>query len=432
MESYSTQESELTTYVDLPCEMWTTIFNFCGKPYAVSIRLVCRLFNEYTKPMFHKGRIRPRLSQCLTENESIPPLTYFKWLKENRISCFRSPLENILSFVLKKGDLEMAKWLIKQNNGRAFGGRVDSAAARYGRIDVLQWLHKKEFLAYKLITCDSHILDCAAIDGHMNVIRWCFELDPNFYKYVTETVLYRMAYSGDLELIQMGIHNHILTRSSYCTSLMNGAAAGGHISILEWFISIGWMPRFTSTLYFHACQHNQLKTIQWIYDLRQSHGIIIPLDDSMSNIAAKNGSLDILEWCFEHYAPITPNISLVATANNHFDILLWCQEHDLIHPMAIQNSAIKGNLKMFQWFLENGYRPNKHFYITAIQVGNYEIIEYCLGNNIWYCDDTEYIPKALIFREDFDLLRRWFNKCVIPKDKKPYTTEQILEWHKSR
>jgi hypothetical protein len=82
--------------------------------------------------------------------------------------------KNKCIFAIEKGNLEILKWLISENQQCPWNENTCSNAAQYGHLHVLQWLRFQDPpYPWNEYTCLY-----AAFNGHLNILQWARSQNP--------------------------------------------------------------------------------------------------------------------------------------------------------------------------------------------------------------------------------------------------------------
>ena len=177
-------------------------------------------------------------------------------------------------------------------------------AAQFGPLDVVKlcdsrWSWYNDPIAYYR----------AAINGRVDVMKILKDHSTHTY-YRT---FYRAAYRGHLDVLQL------LTRANGVdTTILYGAAKGGHKHILQWAYDRG--ANFDSYVSTKAAQGGHLDVLQWLHDhycpmdeLTYCAGVATgslemvkflrgcPFSIQAVSLAASRGFLDIVQYFFDTY-----------------------------------------------------------------------------------------------------------------------------------
>ena len=159
----------------------------------------------------------------------------------------------------------------------------------------------------------------AAIDGHLNVLKWARTKNFQWDKTTTEWA----AAKGHLDILQWAIPNGCPMSAFTCLY----AASNGHLKVLQWAIANGcqWDVQTCST----AAQGGHLEVLQWA----RANGC--PWGEKTCMNAARNGHLEVLKWAIANGCPWQDY--RIRSITDNPDILTWLDD-----KKAILTSVSKG------------------------------------------------------------------------------------------
>jgi hypothetical protein len=145
--------------------------------------------------------------------------------------------------------------------------------------------------------------------------------------------------------------------SDFFVPVIEAAASGGHIHILEYLILNDNMEVFYK---------------------------------KVTKVAARHGHVAILEWASENTDFIWAYLCfLAAIEGSQFKVLVWLQEfaikreqfHDLMkHPHPMLMAAQVGDIEVFKWLRNNGMKWHPMTYAVAKNSFHDDIAEWALKN----------------------------------------------------
>ena len=130
--------------------------------------------------------------------------------------------DNAMTWAVRKGHLEVVKWL---HENRQEGCTIDAMnwAAGRGHLDVMKWLHEN-----RQEGCTTGAMDYAAEEGHLDVVKWLHE---NRQEGCTTGAMDYAAEEGHLDVVNW-LHEN---RQEGCTTnAMDWAARNGHLDAVKW------------------------------------------------------------------------------------------------------------------------------------------------------------------------------------------------------
>lgn len=177
---------------------------------------------------------------------------------------------------------------------------VSTAAARVGRMDLL--------LNARASGCDSDAGTCAAAaaGGHLEIIVF---LRANGCPWRDMTYIWA-ADHGHLHVIQYAFHNGCPLRDSNRFFVAASATRGGHLAILQWLLSEGFVT-WDGGMSVYAAEGGHIPVLEWAKD--QS----FLFHEETSFAAARFGRKNTLIWLRANGFPFDENVCVGAISGNH-------------------------------------------------------------------------------------------------------------------
>jgi hypothetical protein len=187
------------------------------------------------------------------------------------------------------------------------------AAARYGHVDLLDWMHAQATSARSSLTevhdhlTARHILAAGARGGHLQVCRWVLSCNPGFS-------LKKRPDGG----------------ASSCSDAaddaeVNVGSCGGSVPVLELLEACGFAPTMSSAV--AACEAGHLAILQHVAAVGVLSAAPAALLEECATAAAGHGHLHVLQWL--HGAglcdPAVHRIHHSAFAST-WSVLRWARE----------------------------------------------------------------------------------------------------------
>ncbi|KAJ3416996.1 hypothetical protein HDV05_007478 [Chytridiales sp. JEL 0842] len=250
-----------------------------------------------------------------------------------------------------KGHLKIMKWL-ENEQGILFDASTMEAAAAYGHLEVVQYLHKYCDENYVWDDNDAkYSLSVAASRGHLEVVKWLSQYETY---HVDETTMDDVARNGHLHVLQW-LHQN---RSEGCTAnAIDSAAECGHSDIIRWLYD-NRREGFTSDAISKAFANGHIDIVSWLLECTGQGDTDFP-----TNIdeACMNGHTDAVRWWF-NFAPEYLYNSAVEHEVIMIDVAYLCKEGFLeilqilhthsnlrISMEAVEAAALSGKLEVLQW-----------------------------------------------------------------------------------
>ena len=283
---------------------------------------------------------------------------------------------------------------------------VLKAAARYGRINILEWAFKSKYSYYAWYYEDTFI--SAVVHGQLEALKWLHEhgcsLDDGCeYGYGCEYVkgaCSGAAHGGHLEILQWLRANDFPWNSRTCEE----AAKGGFLEVLKW-ARINNCPWHAGTCEAAASGGN-LEILQW---LRENNcpwnawtceeaakgGYLEVLKWARTNgcswnawtcfAAACGGQLEVIKWARTNGCPWRTETCFAAARGGHLEVLEWaiengCPHDELTLKYAAKEAVKMGNISYLNWLKEQGCHFDKEIYRCAADGGHVEVLEWLRAN----------------------------------------------------
>ena len=224
------------------------------------------------------------------------------------------------------GHLSLLRWVRGQddrpdwndrptwNRGPVFPS-VLIASARWGRVDVLEWLAGEEELPEELPERDSELIArVAGRGGQLRVLQWLENRNPQ-WKPHPELCL-DAAMGGHLEIIKWARERGVPWdggRRSWQGNFIRDAAR--HHDVLKWALEHGHPPH--PDVCYTAARNDSLATLK----LARRHGCGWD-GDTLSYIARRaTGGLELIRWALEQGCPVYNEVRVAAADAGRADVM---------------------------------------------------------------------------------------------------------------
>ncbi|QDZ23263.1 hypothetical protein A3770_10p57810 [Chloropicon primus] len=172
---------------------------------------------------------------------------------------------------------------------------------------------------------DSDLMKLAAFQGSKKAMEWLVSQG------IPLKIKRKYSESGDNEVVAVG-----------------GAAAGGHIAVLEWLRSKGC--EFDESTCYFAALGGHLHVLQWL----RSQDPPCDWDEGTCYFAAMGGHLDVLQWARSQDPPCPWNKRTCeeAAGGGHLHVLQWLRSQDPPCDWdegTCSCAAEGGHLHVLQW-----------------------------------------------------------------------------------
>lgn len=203
-----------------------------------------------------------------------------------------------------------------------FTSAAADTAAKYGRIDALQWLNEQ-----CIFGTDKAVV-LAASNGHIETYMWLVQHNPqnNIIAAVTAAIANN--------------HQHFVTHPDISPQLRNmhvdTAAYNGHLQLLMHLLDVCGFEASTTTANI-AATGGQLDILQFLQPLD------LITEDTVTS-AAIRGHLHVVEWCYAHTGARVTSKCIDNTASaGHFDVVRFLINTDtkLYYSYVMELAAAK-------------------------------------------------------------------------------------------
>jgi diadenosine tetraphosphatase ApaH/serine/threonine PP2A family protein phosphatase len=171
--------------------------------------------------------------------------------------------------------------------------------------------------------CDGYVLSTeAAATGDLALLKWldmhsfnCFqlyedELMPRFTEVAEHVHLHVLQWLHEQDDIQLDMHD-----------LTEGAAAGGHLPILQWLDEVvqSWAVRHGGSCALAAVEYGHVHLLEWLAE--QGVQVVVP---PIARHAAAHGELNVLQWLQEEVdLARNDEVCKAAAGAGHLAVLQW-------------------------------------------------------------------------------------------------------------
>ena len=340
------------------------------------------------------------------------------------------------------GQLRTLKWLTDPYSDDRPGEpcpwdtrSVANGAARYGHVNILEWLLDLEtgetsrFTAHFLAT----LVDFAAPGGHLQVAKWAATVYTNQGHSSMEsfpwygTTPRDAAREGHTQFVLWTMSNGCLIGAD----TLSAAAMNGHIDLIQiFFARLDPCPWDEATCqaaarggHLECLRYAHINGCAWdeetcriaarsghLQCLRYAHKNGCPWDKATCHGAARGGHLECLQYAHENGCPweaapllraaaSSDNLSIFKYAHSHgcefskrvpkiiskndnLDMLKYAREHGCpMHPQVAINAATNGNLAMLQYAAEWACPLSTDVRTAALENGHQHIVAWIDGED---------------------------------------------------
>lgn len=325
----------------------------------------------------------------------------------------------------EEGKLAALKWLLRRCCPLA-GEEAIGAAAEYGHLNVLQWLHTNRGIGFDLDT-----MDRAAAGGNEDLVMWLF---INGCQWGMD-VFSNAARVGHIEYMEFLKHHNC----PWSSETLGWAANAGNIQCMVW-LRLNGCPLDGDTLDL-AAGGGRIDVLRWLFDAgcqTSSHAI---------SSAASVGSIECMAFLRDHGCGWSVGWwngeYCCAAVNGHVAALQWLHENKCPRVVGrrnnlVMNEAVRyGKLDSMQWLLANGWKLDLNCWYMAIVFDQLPAMEWlfehkCPGQRI----SIEIAARSgrvdavkLFMNRGWKLNVKCFRNFVARRDLKLEVVQWLFECH---
>ncbi|KAE9087779.1 hypothetical protein PF007_g20243 [Phytophthora fragariae] len=226
-------------------------------------------------------------------------------------------------------------------------GKTMTLAARNGHLQVVKWLYDeydkdpdanlfdRSETSYSYPPVYTVAMDSAAQFGHLKEVKY----------------LHQLSQSTDTESRKKRKRDEAHSQPPKCTKrAMNGAAANGHLAVVEW-LDQNRTDGCTVEAMDSAAAGGHLEVVKWLHEHRSEGCSTAAIDG-----AAAKGHLEVVQWLHENTrAGCTTSAMDQAAAGGHLNVVKWLHEHrtEGCTTSAMDLAAMYGHLNVVKWLHRN-------------------------------------------------------------------------------
>lgn len=303
---------------------------------------------------------------------------------------------------------------------------VANICASIGSVIRLELVRK-----YSVVHLDSRIYCFAAMNGHLNVIKWLYSQGYAFDK----NVCISAAREGHIHVLEWLLDNNCEFDEEVCTATVGGQTPdsktcwdngnervrnGGHFEALLWLLKNG-CPVDYHSIVSAAIRNNHVFILEW---MRVNSHMDYSGRNYLCNEAIQSGHLDVLIYLRSHgvdwydgtihlysaalygfedimdYAykngcelPEDEAFSLcdAGAYNGHFNVVKWARSHNCPwDEQTFAYAAAYNNIEMVEWLYENGCPWDENTCYSSASFGNLDILKWVRARGCPWTKDTSY------------------------------------------
>ena len=324
------------------------------------------------------------------------------------LNCFGTPNVSYLS------DL-----FTRKKTGFSVKSSFSKVAAKYGQLDVLQWLKDNNF------PLDKDLHKKAFNHKHFELFDWLEMHGGN--RDLTQLCCIAVQH-GDTELLQ------IMKDEGYSASIIKhfrkiffSAINGGNIETLVWL-------KENFQLKILDCPAPNLEVYQWLL----SNGYECS-NASITQTAAETGNLEMLKWLKENGVIFPENIIDHAFVNSNLELIKWLKEIGYeMNKFNFFQAIRQGNIHILDWMKEFVYQnisPSDFAHYFTFPACHVKTLQWVKDNNLFDINQKEYF-KTAVSSGNIEVMNWAIQNGYICNDESiityiPYKNIEVLEWMKN-
>jgi hypothetical protein len=357
-------------------------------------------------------------------------------LLEHAIGAGYVVTQYTLNSAVDVGNLSVIQYLVKHHDVDIDSTHCE-AAARSGRLHVLQWLHVK-------VRDLGKSFEHAAAAGHLHILQWA-------HRKVRDMSFEHAAAAGHLHILQWAHeHRHVLSRdiSGYFVAnirIFAAAAEHGDLHLCQWLKGVGC--DWSSDVCKKAAQHGHLAVLKWAREKG------CPWNSDVCRVAASNGHLEVLKWAVQNGCPRYERTCETAARYAHLEVLQWAAENGFVfnsqacmtaaldhgylfpdtttllavlqylHEQGCQLTGLKmgcavycavkrGSIDMLQWLRDHGCAWSTEETRTAASFGHLHVLKWLREQG---CPWSGGVMAVAALNRDFEMME-WLHDAGCPRE----------------
>ena len=207
----------------------------------------------------------------------------------------------------------------------------------------------------------------AAADGHVHLLEWAHANGCSCGVHTSHSA----ASEGQLESLMWLHANGCPWDEENCAQ----AAAGGHLESLKWLRKndYSWGVRTCAFL----AKKGDLEVLQWA----RANGC--PWNKQTCSFAAEAGHLEIIKWARANGAPWDSDTCRQASGEGHFEVLKWLFQHGCpVNEESCAQAAGDDNLELLKWLRKNGATWDECTFILAHTQRRRKVLTWAIANGV--------------------------------------------------
>ncbi|KAG5176164.1 hypothetical protein JKP88DRAFT_249715 [Tribonema minus] len=281
---------------------------------------------------------------------------------------------------------------------RRSSGEVAIAAARGGRVHVLQWLH--ELVPFSTQTTHS-LLKSAASSGQIDALDWI--IAGHDWRGGGAAACAAAAAAGRFSaLVHLRRHG-----SAWDHDAFEEAAAHGQTDMMDFLVSED-APLSVDDAYRRAAQCGQRESLEW---LEVAFDGETPWDENVFSCAAISGSVELLRCLHAERCPWDDHASCVAAIDGHIEMMDWL--HTVNAPMALDACDVAYTFKQFEafeWAYSHGLPVSGKLEVKLALEGDDERLEWLRVRGHWFHNPPD------MWAAGDNIVKQWLHDHRFPYD----------------
>lgn len=283
---------------------------------------------------------------------------------------YRYQFTKSLTAAVKRGNLDIVRWILDHFSGCTAPLEVVEGAARFGRLEILEY-----FLLYcrqnarvgferNVILWGGYDMENAIEAEHGEIARWLYTNSPDVERNLNRLMEFAVR-QGDMPMIQWLLAVVYRPELHLPPPAMNHAAAGNHMDLVKWIFEQGYNGGSDLALE-GAAKNGRLDMVQWLVQ----NGITERAEEAV-HVACGEGHLSIVRWIEDRrLAPYQRFAMYNAICGCHLDIVKYLKESVIIDGPSdmIREAASSGHVHVVKWLYEE-YRETNEFLFPFEVVG---------------------------------------------------------------
>lgn len=315
-------------------------------------------------------------------------LAVLKWLRERECPWD----EQVAGEAAKHGHIHILNYALDNNVPMEDSHQVSTTpmgtlmrkAARHGRVECVRWLH-----FHKMCALTPLVYESAASGASLELLKWLDAKDPNLG---TKDASICAADAGSIECLRYLQRRHGWNPIDCAI----GAVESKHLDVLQWMVkfpagrkAMRWETTQDGSLMCKAAFYGYIEIMEFLWE----HNA--PIDECTTIDAAEGGSVEALKWLRNHHCPWSPVVYVRAAGwPGSVEIMQWaldngCPKGGGTDPCC--EAADNGCLDNLQWLRANGFEWSEEVMVRACMHEHADVLEWARANG---CEWSVVVTRA--------------------------------------